>query len=61
MIDFGKPVRMPFPRSLAEARSRPVYGALNMLSLDLGSANFGSVNNPPSLVHNPPSLVNDRT
>ena len=43
VVDFGKNVSMPFPRTYAEAAERPIYAALNMLRIDLGSANYGSV------------------
>ena len=43
IIDFGKNISMPFPKTYLEAANRPVYAALNLLREDSGSGNFGSV------------------
>ena len=43
VIDFGENVTMPFPSTYKEASLRPVYAALNLLRVDSGSGNFGSI------------------
>ena len=34
---------MPFPSSYAEAAERPIYAALNMLRVDMGTASFENI------------------